>query len=97
MLDESNAGPSTSLRSGRDDNFVAKCELSREIIDLKINCHPDRSEPGFPATQHRTRQRVRLSFTERRMKFAEATKFHRKSGGAKWRACPERSRTGTCG
>jgi hypothetical protein len=24
------AGPSTSLRSGRDDNLVAKCEYSRE-------------------------------------------------------------------
>jgi hypothetical protein len=24
-------------------------------------CHPDRSEPGFPATLHRTRPRVRLS------------------------------------
>jgi len=50
-----------------------------------MNCHPDRSEPGFPATQHWTRKRVRFSFTERRMKFAEATNFHRKSGGAKWR------------
>ena len=27
---------STSLRSGRDDNFVAECELLRKIIDLKI-------------------------------------------------------------
>jgi hypothetical protein len=35
MLNESTADPSTSLRSGRDDNYVAKCELSREIIDLK--------------------------------------------------------------
>ena len=34
-LVERTAGPSTSLRSGRDDNFVAKCELSGEIIDLK--------------------------------------------------------------
>jgi hypothetical protein len=41
--DESTADPSTSLRSGRDDNFVAKCELSRELINLKMNCHPDRS------------------------------------------------------
>jgi hypothetical protein len=31
------------VRSGRDDNFVAKWELSREIIDFKMNCHPDRS------------------------------------------------------
>jgi hypothetical protein len=50
-----------------------------------MNCHPDRSVPGFPATQHWTRPRVRLSVRERYMKFAEATKFHRKSGGAQWR------------
>ena len=31
------------IRSGRD-NLVAKRELTREIINLKINCHPDRSE-----------------------------------------------------
>jgi len=30
------------------------------------------------------------------MKLANATKLDRKSGGAQWRACPERSRTGTC-
>src|ERR1700685_4821642 len=29
-------------------------------MPLKMNCHPDRSEPGFPATQHR-RPRVHLS------------------------------------
>ena len=28
------------------------------------------------------------------MKFANATNLNRKSGGAQWRACPERSRTG---
>jgi hypothetical protein len=31
----------------------------------------------------RTRLRVRLSFKERRMRFVNAIKFHRKSGGAK--------------
>jgi hypothetical protein len=51
----------------------------------KQKCHPDRSVPGFPATQHWTRPRVRLSVRERRMKCTNATKFHRKSGGAKWR------------
>jgi hypothetical protein len=30
-----------ALRS--DDNSVAQRELSREIVDLKQNCHPDRS------------------------------------------------------
>jgi hypothetical protein len=28
---------------------------------------------------------------------ANATNLNRKSGGAKWRACPERSRMGICG
>ena len=31
------------VRSGRDDNFVAKRKLLPNIIDLKIICHPDRS------------------------------------------------------
>src|SRR5580698_1318887 len=50
-----------------------------------MNCHPDRSVPGFPATPHWTQPRVRLSVRERRMKCINATKFHRKSGGAQWR------------
>ena len=33
--------------------------------------------------QHWAKPRVRLSIKERRMKFANATKLHRKSGGAK--------------
>jgi hypothetical protein len=48
-------------------------------------CHLDRSVPGFPATQHWTRQRVRLSLKERRMMLANATNFYRKSGVAQWR------------
>jgi hypothetical protein len=40
MLDKQTAG-STTLRSGRDVNFVAKWELLRKIIDSK-NCHPDK-------------------------------------------------------
>jgi hypothetical protein len=51
----------------------------------KQKCHPDRSVPGFPATVHWTRPRVRLSVRERRMKCTNATNFHRKSGGAQWR------------
>ena len=38
------------------------------------------------------RPHVRLSAKKSRMKFANATNFYRKSGWAKWRACPERSR-----
>jgi hypothetical protein len=45
----------------------------------------DRSEPGFPATQHWTKPRVRLSLKERRMRSANATNVHRKSGVAKRR------------
>src|ERR1700691_4503449 len=50
-----------------------------------MNCHLDRSVPGFPATLHWTGPRVRLSVRERRMKCTNATKFHRKSGVAQWR------------
>jgi hypothetical protein len=42
-MEEKTAGPSTPLRSGRDDNFVAQSALSCEVINLKKNCHPDRS------------------------------------------------------
>ena len=48
-------------------------------------CHPDRSEPGFPATQHETKPRMRLSLKERRMKSANAIKTYRKSGVAEGR------------
>jgi hypothetical protein len=47
-----------------------------------MNCHPDRSVPGFPATLHWTGPRVRLSVRERRMKCTNAIEFNRKSGGA---------------
>jgi hypothetical protein len=40
----------------------------------------DRSVPEFPATQHWTRPRMRLSLKERRIMFANATNFNRKSG-----------------
>jgi hypothetical protein len=36
--------------------------------------------PRISCTQHRTRPRVRLSLKERRIKFTEPTKLHRKSG-----------------
>jgi hypothetical protein len=44
---------------------------------------PLSSRPGFPATQHWTKPRVRLSLKERRMRSASATNLNRKSGGAK--------------
>jgi hypothetical protein len=52
---------------------------------LPFPCNPDRSVPGFPATQHLTRPRVRLFLKERRMMFANATNFYRKSGVAQCR------------
>src|SRR5580698_5344111 len=70
-----------SLGFARDDNFC----LGTQSIVSKMNCHPDRSVPGFPATLHWTQPRMRLSVRERRMMCINATKFHRKSGGAEWR------------
>ncbi len=55
-------GRARSSSSGRDDKFVLKSMISHDNCRfLQQNCHPDRSELGFPATQHWTRQRVRLS------------------------------------
>jgi hypothetical protein len=48
---------SPPLRSGRDDKFFS--QSSAPV--LQQNCHPDRSEPGFTATQNWTPPRVRLS------------------------------------
>ena len=56
---------STTLRSGRDDKFVVLFTSVRRTgaqpVSLQQICHLDRSEPGFPASLHRTRLRVRLS------------------------------------
>jgi hypothetical protein len=52
---------------------------------LALTCHPDRSEPGFPALLHSTKPRVRLSLKERRMMFDNATKVYRKFGVAERR------------
>jgi hypothetical protein len=46
------ASPSTTLRSGRDDNsVVAGIDATEQCPTLQQNCHPDRSEPGFPTTR----------------------------------------------
>jgi hypothetical protein len=77
-------------------NFLEVARHSRDLLFIIRSieskwkrypplCHPDRSVPGFPATLHWTRPRVRLSVKERRMKSINATKFHRKSGGGKSR------------
>jgi hypothetical protein len=64
-------------------NASVRHPLSME--PLPFPCHPDRSEPGFPATLCQTRPRVRLSLKERRMRSANAIKIHRKSGEAERR------------
>jgi hypothetical protein len=46
------------------------------------NCHPDRSEAGFPATQRWILAACAAFRKESRMKFANATSPDRKSGVA---------------
>jgi hypothetical protein len=48
-------------------------------------CHPDRSEPGFPATRHSPTTACAAFSKESRMNLANATKLDRKSGVAQWR------------
>jgi hypothetical protein len=71
-------------------SFAGKVPKKARGLDLTVqqNCHPNRSVPGFPATQLWTKPRVRLSLKERRMRSANATNVHRKSGVAKWRDLP---------
>jgi hypothetical protein len=58
-------------------------------------CHPDRSVPGFPATRNSPAATCAAFSKESRMKLANATNLHRKSGVAQWRdllcAFPERN------
>jgi hypothetical protein len=83
------AGPSTALRSGRDDNSVAgKWPQKRSdewLLMVPQNCHPDRSEPGFPVTRPSSTPTCAAFSKESRMKFAKATNIHRESGVAQWR------------
>ena len=48
-------------------------------------CHSDRSVPGFPATRLSLTAACAVFIKESRMKFADSTDIHRKSGVAKWR------------
>jgi hypothetical protein len=45
-----------------------------------MNCHPDRSEPGFPVTLPSPTPAYAAFSKESRMKFANATDLNRKSG-----------------
>jgi hypothetical protein len=81
MEPQETAGPSTPLRSGRDDNSSAQ----QQVPARNKNCHPDRSVPGFPATRNSPAATCAAFSEESRMKFANATNLHRKSGVAEWR------------
>jgi hypothetical protein len=80
------AGPSTTLRSGRDDNSVGRLTAIRltafEAFSMQQNCHPDRSVPGFPASRHSSAATCAALSEESRMQFANATNLNRKSGVA---------------
>jgi len=82
--EKAKAGPSTALRSGRDDNFVMRFTyiLEENPTFLRMNCHPDRSAAGFPATQHSPTSTHAAFVKESRMKFGNATNINRKSGEA---------------
>jgi hypothetical protein len=60
-----------------DGTETVQLPLSKEPLPFPLSFRP-----GFPATLHWIRSRVRLSLKERRMRSVNATKFHRKSGGA---------------
>jgi hypothetical protein len=54
-----NAGPSTALRSGRDDDSIAeeKC-FSLKLLRPPKNCHPDRSEAQWRDLRFPLRDRL---------------------------------------
>jgi hypothetical protein len=75
-----------TVAKGKGGGLDAFSFNNRPILTATLSfCHPDRSEPGFPATQRETKPRMRLSLKERRMKSANAIKTYRKSGVAEGR------------
>jgi hypothetical protein len=75
-------------KSGEAQRRDLRCALPSNDSCLNHRpqiCHPDRSEPGFPATQHSPTSTCAAFVKESRMKFANATKFNRKSGEAQRR------------
>jgi hypothetical protein len=56
--------------------YREKSSISRQ------NCHPDRSAPGFHVTRYSPTPACAAFNKKSRMKFANATKFDRKSGVA---------------
>ena len=74
-------------------NFADHTKLDRKSGEAEGSAVPRtlpgnvfrQSVAGFPATQHWTKARVRVSLKERRMRSANATNVHRKSGVAERR------------
>ena len=74
------AGPSTTLRSGRDDKSVVNIdadsttELPSRPERTRISCHASLDRAAYAPFRK-----------ERRMKLVNATKLYRESGVAQWR------------
>jgi len=84
--DEKSRRPATTLYRTVAPSFVIPSEAEGSAVPRTFRGHVFRqSVPGFPATQHWTRPRMRLSLKERRMMFDNASNFYRKSGVAEWR------------
>ena len=59
---ERTAGPSTALRSGRDDNSIAGVKyFTLKLLRTQHNCHPDRSEAQWRDLRLLQRSRSSLS------------------------------------
>ena len=59
---ERTAGPSTALRSGRDDNSIAGVKyFTLKLVRTQHNCHPDRSEAQWRDLRLLQRSRSSLS------------------------------------
>jgi hypothetical protein len=72
--DEKRPGPATTLYRTVALPFVIPSEAEGSAVPRTFRGNVFRpSVPGFPATQHWTRPRVRLSLKERRMMFSNAT------------------------
>jgi hypothetical protein len=64
IADRQTAGPSTELRSGRDDRVRVSFlggTAAAWVTPSASTCHPDRSVPGFPTTLCPKAPRMRLS------------------------------------
>jgi hypothetical protein len=87
--DEKSLRPATTLYRTVAPSFVIPSEAEGSAVPRTFRGHVFRqSVPGFPASLHWTRPRMRLSLKERRIMFDNASNFYRKSGVAEWRDLP---------